>query len=85
VTEKIIYKWGPVGFGPIPIRGRVIHVGLQEGDIFIWTENQIVTGCRHPERMVRLHPTGQKYTGHYHGTVIMPSGMVWHVIEDDGP
>ena len=83
MTEKIIYKWGPLKFTPTPIRGRVVHVGLQDGDVFVWTENHIATGLRHVERMVRLHPTGEKYTGHYHGTVIMPSGFVWHVIEED--
>ena len=82
MNEKIIYKWGPVRFDPTPIRGSVIHVGLQDGDVFLWTENQVISGLRHVERMVRLHPTGQKYTGHHHGTVVMPSGMVWHVIEE---
>ena len=82
MNESIIYKWGPVGFGPTPIRGHVIHVGLQGGDVFVWTENQIVEGLRHAERMVRLHPTGKKYTGLYHGTVVMPHGLVWHVIEE---
>lgn len=85
MTEKIIYKWGPLKFAPIPIRGRVVHVGLQDGDVFVWTENHIATGLRHVERMVRLRPTGERYTGHYHGTVIMLSGLVWHVIEEDGP
>ena len=85
MKEKIIYKWGPLNLKPFPIRGRVVHVGLQgsDGNVFVWTENHIVPGFRHPERMVRLHPTGQKYTGEYHGTVIMPSGLVWHVIEEE--
>lgn len=81
--EKIIYKWGPLSFSPFPIKGSVVHVGWQDGDVFIWTENQIVSGLRHPERTVRLHPTGRNYTGKYLGSVVAPSGMAWHVIEED--
>lgn len=31
MNEKIIYKWGPVGFGPTPIRGHVIEDDGLEG------------------------------------------------------
>ena len=85
MNEKIIYKWGPLSFEPSPIRGSVVHVGWQDGNVFVWTENQIVPGLRHPERMVKLHPTGQEYTGVCLGSVVAPSGLVWHVIEEDGP
>lgn len=82
MNEKIIYKWGPLNLKPFPIKGRVVHVGLQgsDGNVFVWTETQIVPGLRHPERMVKLHPTGQKYTGVCLGSVVEPSGMVWHVV-----
>ena len=85
MNEKIIYKWGPLNFGPSPFRGSVVHVGWQDGNVFVWTENQIVPGLRHPERMAKLHPTGQKYSGAYLGSVVAPSGLVWHVVEEDGP
>lgn len=83
MNEKIIYKWGPLNFGPTTFSGSVVHVGWQENHVYVWTENQIVPGFRHPERMARLHPTGQKYTGAYLGSVIAPSGLVWHVIEEE--
>jgi hypothetical protein len=85
MNEKIIYKWGPLNFGPSPFRGSVVHVGLQDGDVFVWTENHIATVLRDVDRMVRLYPTGHTYIGEYHGTVVMPSGLVWHVVEEDGP
>jgi hypothetical protein len=87
MNEKIIYKWGPLNLKPFPIKGRVVHVGLQgsDGNVFVWTENHIATVLRDVERMVRLYPTGHTYIGEYHGTVVMPSGLVWHVIEEDGP
>ena len=83
MTNKIVYKWGPIRFDPTPIKGRVVHVGLQEGDVFVWAEQDVNIDVRYVGRSVRLHPTGHEYTGHHHGTVVMPSGLVWHVIEDD--
>ena len=83
MNEKIIYKWGPLNFTPTPIRGRVVHVGLQNGYIFAWTEEEIDVNVRYYFRTAKLHPTGEQYTGTYHGTVVVPDGMVWHVIEED--
>ena len=85
MNEKIIYKWGPLNFTPIPIRGRVVHVGLQEGNVFVWAEEQVDISIGPMYRIARLHPTGQQYTGTYLGSVIAISGLVWHVIEEDGP
>ena len=80
--SKIIYKWGPVVNDPIGIKGDVIHVGYQNTpsgpDVFVWTE--LVIGNDTPEWYVSLYPTGCAYEGEYHGTVVLPSGLVWHVI-----
>jgi hypothetical protein len=84
MTGKIIYKWGPLSFNHIPVKGQIVHVGLQDGDVFVWTEQDVEMLKHHYTlRHLRLHPTGQPYTGEYHGTVVMPSGFVWHVIEGE--
>jgi len=82
MTDKIIYKYGPIGFDGIDIKGRVVHVGLQNDEVFVWTEQEIDTNIRYRGRTVRLYPTGLQFKGNYLGTVVMPSGLVWHVIED---
>ena len=85
MTEEIIYKWGPLDFYSIPIKGHLVHVGIQNGDVFVWTKQEVNLNIRYNEYFVRLHPTGEKYTGEYHGTVITTLGFVWHVIEDREP
>lgn len=81
MTEKIIYKWGPIHFGTTLYRGNIVHVGLQGGEVFIWAETDTDPSTCYLNRSVKLHPTGTPYTGEYLGTVVMPSGLVWHVIE----
>ena len=83
MTNKIIYKWGPINFKMVSIKGRVVHVGLQNGDVFVWTEQEVNIDIVYYTKWVRLCPTGDEYVGQYRGTVVMPSGLVWHVIEDD--
>jgi len=83
MIEKTIYKWGPLGFDKTKIRGRFVHVGCQEGSVYVWTEQELDVNIRYLERTVRLCPTGGVFTGEYFGTVVMPSGLVWHVIEGD--
>jgi hypothetical protein len=85
MNEKIIYKWGPLNFGPFPIRGNVVHVGWQDGNVFIWAEEEIDPSIGPRYRTAKLHPTGQQYTGIHLGSVVAPSGLVWHVVEEDGP
>ena len=77
----VIYKWGPIKSDWFPVTGEIVHVGLQHGDVFVWTENSTNINIRNYTRKVKLHPTGEPYNGIYHGTVVMPSGFVWHVIE----
>jgi len=84
MTDKIIYKYGPIGFDGTVIKGLAVHVGLQNDDVFVWTEQEVDINMRYRDRTVRLYPTGLQFKGDYIGTVVMPSGLVWHVIEDIG-
>jgi hypothetical protein len=84
MTDKIIYKWGPVNFEKSLYRGKAIHIDHQNGEVFIWAEAEITPTGPFPYRAVKLHPTGVTYEGGHLGTVVMPSGLVWHVIEIDG-
>ena len=60
---KIIYKWGPINFKPVPIKGRVVHVGLQNGDLFVWTEQEVNSDKVYHTKLVRFCPTGDEYVG----------------------
>lgn len=77
----VIYKYGPIepGMDFLIVKGQPVHVGLQNGKIFVWSRNlcEIVED----ERTVRLVATGEAYIDPYIGTVIMPSGLVWHCVE----
>ena len=84
MTDKVIYKYGPIGFDGIDIKGLAVHVGLQNDDVFVWTEQEVDINMRYRNRTVKLYPTGLQFKGDYIGTVVMPSGLVWHVIEDIG-
>ena len=83
MTNKIIYKWGPLSFSTTHIKGKVVHVGSQDEDVFVWTEQELDTNIKYSERTVRIYPTGAKYNGEYLGTVVMPSKLVWHIIEEE--
>jgi len=84
MTDKVIYKYGPITFDGANIKGRVVHVGLQDYNVFVWTEQEVDINMRYLDRTVRLYPTGLQFKGNYLGTVVIPSGIVWHVIEDIG-
>ena len=82
MTDKVIYKYGPITFDGIAIKGSVVHVGLQNDGIFLWTQQELDINIRYLNRTVRLYPTGLLFKGNYLGTVVIPSGLVWHVVED---
>jgi len=82
MTDKVIYKYGPITFDGASIKGRVVHIDLQNDDVFVWTEQEVDINMRYRDRTVRLYPTGRQFKGDYIGTVVMPSGLVWHVVED---
>lgn len=84
--SKVIYKWGPLtGLNHITARGRIIHaeycdVGLftsQKG-IYVWTE---IDNDHWENFNLYYVATGESYDGICHKTVVMPGGLVWHVVE----
>lgn len=82
MADNIIYKYGPIGFDGTTIKGQVVHVGLQNDEIFVWTHQELDINIRYLYRTVKLYPTGVQFAGEYLGTVVIPSGLVWHVVED---
>jgi hypothetical protein len=77
----VIYKYGPIDpvMEYLTVKGRPVHIGLQNGEIYIWC--LCAVDFAEGERLVRLIATGETYIGPYIGTVVMPSGLVWHLIE----
>ena len=76
----VIYKYGPIDPNDyLTVRGKPVHVGLQNGQIFVWCIN--IADYPDNERVVRLIATGEVYVGPYIGTVVMLSGLVWHLVE----
>lgn len=77
----VIHKYGPIDptIEYLTIKGNPVHVGLQNGQAYVWTIN----ACEfaEEERLVRLVATGESYVGPYIGTVIYPIGLVYHLIE----
>lgn len=64
--------------------GKVIHVGEQEGRLFMWA----LMDDEDPSyrRVFHVIGTGPAFSvpphSEYLGTVQMPGGLVWHVFED---
>lgn len=78
----IIYKYGPIEHTGTEIKGEPIHVGLQNGDIFVWCRLLHMNNSdTNRIGKVAIVATGEPYYGRYIGTVIMPSALVWHIVE----
>jgi hypothetical protein len=76
----VIYKYGPIDPSyAMTVRGKPVHVGLQNDEIFVWSLN--LADITDKDRIVRLVATGEVYVGPYYGTVVMPSGLIWHLVE----
>jgi hypothetical protein len=80
---KTIYKYGPVttDYDDCVVHGRIVHVGMQGDDIFVWAE----LDENIPTYKVKYVATGQDYDGEYVGTVIERGNsltFVWHVIQE---
>ncbi len=76
----VIYKYGPIDPNDyVTVRGKPVHVDLQNDQIFVWCIN--IADYPDNERLLRLIATGEVYVGPYIGTVVMPSGLVWHLVE----
>jgi hypothetical protein len=80
---KTIYKYGPItNYTDVIVEGRIIHVGMQEHNIYVWAEQ----GENLPQSKVKYVGTGQPYDGEYVGTVIERGNsiaFVWHVIKEN--
>ena len=85
MTDSVIYKFGPFNYGEnLTFCGTPVHVGLQNGEIYMWC--MLVDEMPNlRERVAKRVGTGEpfQYTPYYYGTVVMPNGLVWHVIGAD--
>jgi hypothetical protein len=86
--SEIIYKYGPLSTNgeTIEFNGTPVHVGYQDigfahasYEVFIWC--RLEYGYNNSSSKAKIVATGEEYTGRYIGTVVMPSGLVWHVVE----
>lgn len=87
--SKVIYKWGPLtGLNKIAVRGRITHaeycdIGMftaQQG-IYVWTEADNEDAANDAYYNLEIVGTGSPYDGVCHKTILMPGGLVWHVVE----
>ena len=86
---KVIHKFGPLNpHGSMGVHGRPVHVDKQDEfggeQVYMWCEvDQSQVNCYVTSHMVRYVPTGYQHYGDdetYFGTVVMSSGLVWHVL-----
>jgi hypothetical protein len=82
----VIYKYGPFDIRNIvEYAGEPVHVGYQDQSYSPHPDHRIYMWCRlsddSPCGKAKIVATGEHYTGRYIGTVVMPSSMVWHVVE----
>jgi hypothetical protein len=87
--SHIIYKYGPFNINGemLEFEGEPVHVGYQDRGfahadyaVFIWCKLDMNYPI-HTRKYARIVPTGESFNGKYIGTVVMPSGLVWHVVE----
>lgn len=88
---KVIHKFGPLNpHGVMGVYGRPVHVDKQDEfggeQVYMWCEvDQSQVNCYVTTHMVRYVPTGFQNYGYdeeYFGTVVMSSGLVWHVLTE---
>jgi len=85
--SDVIYKYGPfTSDNEVEFQGEPVHVGYQDQVIMPYPDYRIYIWCRlsadgNRSGKAKLVVTGEKYTGWYIGTVVMPSALVWHVVE----
>lgn len=83
---KTIWKIELTGHSTVvqmPVGAEILHVGHQGGDeLFVWAlvDPTKPNGDRLLEAVGTGHWTAYRAAEH-HGTVVMPSGMVWHIFE----
>lgn len=85
--SDVIYKYGPFTHGDVvEYAGTPVHVGIQDNAHSPYPDFRVYVWCRLSDGIdtggkAKIVATGEEYTGRYIGTVIMPSGLVWHVVE----
>jgi hypothetical protein len=87
--SKVIYKYGPLtGLNTIEVQGRIVHAEFREKGtftaergIYVWAEVDKTEGVTNLNYDLDIVGTGEEFTGKYHKTVVMPDGLVWHVVE----
>ncbi len=86
----IIYKYGPLSTNgeTVDFKGEPVHVGYQDDSYAPHPDYRVFIWCRidgGPERspvgVAKIVATGERYEGKHIGSVVMPSGLVWHVVE----
>ena len=82
-----IFKYGPFDIHSlVEFKGVPVHVGHQDNTQSPFPDNRIFMWCRLTdgvtnEGKAKIVATGERYIGRYIGTVVMPSSMVWHIVE----
>lgn len=90
--SDVIYKYGPFDYvgNTVDFEGIPLHVGYQDNINSPHSDNRVYLWCRLPaspsvyepyKGKAKIVATGEKFTGRYIGTVVMPSTLVWHVVE----
>ena len=84
--SDVIYKYGPfTSINVVEFAGTPVHVGYQDESYSPHADYRIYMWCRlsddSPCGMAKIVATGEHFTGRYIGTVVMPSSMVWHIVE----
>jgi len=84
----VIYKYGPFTISnTVEYEGTPVHVGYQDYAPAPYPDYRIYMWCKlvidgdNPKGKTHIVATGEEYNTQYYGTVVMPSGVVWHIVE----
>ena len=88
--NKIIYKYGPIYHNNhvIDVKGRIVHAEFRprgtfnaEAGIYVWAELNDFENETYSPYKVTVVGTGEKYDSFHLKTVVMPDGIVWHIVQ----
>ena len=80
--SDIIYKYGPFTNEVVEFVGTPVHVGVQEYPYGVYLWCRVNKGFDEDnKKKATIVATGESFIGKYIGTAVMPTGLVWHVIE----
>lgn len=78
--SRAVWKWPIADPMAMPAGARIVHVGQQHGVPTVWA--LVDPAAPRVARRVEVVGTGYKFAaGEYVGTVLMPNGLVWHVVD----